>query len=148
VAFRRNRLAFLVCGGIGRPSDEAIDVFHEFLRRVVSVSDTQGSSSEEGICLLGPILGEYRSFINPPRTPFAKEWELVAGGATALTLAMVYRGESFDRAAVLLQSTPHPSPLPKESLPRAMSPVNRAAPVAAILPNNGAEHLLVIASLH
>jgi hypothetical protein len=43
---------------------------------------------------------------------------------------------------------PHPSPLPRESLPRAMSPVNRAAPVAAILPNNGAEHLLVIASLH
>jgi hypothetical protein len=80
----------------------------------VTVSDTQGSSCEEGICLLGPILGEYRSFINPPRTPFAKEWELVAGGATALTLAMVYRGESFDRAAVLLQSTPHPSPLPKE----------------------------------
>jgi hypothetical protein len=36
----------------------------------------------------------------------------------------------------------------QESLPRAMSPVNRAAPVAAILPNNGAEHLLVIASLH
>jgi hypothetical protein len=64
--------------------------------------------------VLGPILGEYRSFINPPRTPFAKEWELVAGGATALTLPMVYRGESFDRAAVLLQSTPHPSPLPKE----------------------------------
>jgi hypothetical protein len=33
---------------------------------------------------------------------------------TALTLAMVYRGEAFERAAVLLQSTPHPSPLPKE----------------------------------
>ena len=114
MAFRRNRLAFLVCGGIGRPSDEAIDVFHEFLRLIVSVSDTQASSSEEGICLLSPILGEYRSFINPPRTPFAKEWELVAGGATALTLAMVYRGESFDRAALLLQSTPHPRPLPKE----------------------------------
>ena len=32
----------------------------------------------------------------------------------ALTLAMVSRCESFDRAAVLLQSTPHPSPLPEE----------------------------------
>jgi hypothetical protein len=26
----------------------------------------------------------------------------------------VFRGESFDRAAVLLQSSPHPSPLPEE----------------------------------
>jgi hypothetical protein len=26
----------------------------------------------------------------------------------------VFLGESFDRAVVLLQSTPHPSPLPKE----------------------------------
>ena len=43
--------------------------------------------------------------------------ERVVGGATALTLAMVSRGESFDRAAVLPQSTPHPSPLPKEREP-------------------------------
>ena len=40
--------------------------------------------------------------------------ELTAGGATALTRAMVYRGESFNRAAVLLKSTPQPSSLPRE----------------------------------
>jgi hypothetical protein len=50
----------------------------------------------------------------PHPRPLPKERELVVGGATALTLAMVSRGESFDRAAVLLQLTPHPSPLPKE----------------------------------
>ena len=80
----------------------------------MSVSDTEGFSSEEGICLLGLILGDYRSFINPSRTPLAKEGQPEAAGATALALAMVSHGETFDRAAVLLQSTPHPSPLPKE----------------------------------
>ncbi len=39
---------------------------------------------------------------------------LPAGSVMALTLAMVWRSESFDRAAVLLQSAPHPSPLPRE----------------------------------
>src|ERR1700742_3457266 len=60
------------------------------------------------------------SFLQQPAphyTPLAEEWELVGGGATALTLATVSRDKSFDRAAVLLQSTPHPSPLPKEREP-------------------------------
>ncbi len=46
-----------------------------------------------------------------------RQTRILSSAAMALTLAMVWRGESFDRAPVLLQSTPHPSPLPKEREP-------------------------------
>ena len=49
--------------------------------------------------------------------PLPEEKELVFGSATALTPAIVSRAESFVQAPVLLQSTPHPSPLPKEREP-------------------------------
>jgi hypothetical protein len=48
--------------------DEAIDVFHGCFVLVVRARDTQGFSIGEGICLIALILGNYRSFINPPLT--------------------------------------------------------------------------------
>src|ERR1022692_554381 len=46
--------------------------------------------------------------------PLPEERELVVGGATAPTLAMVSRGESFDLRGGVGAITPHPSPLSEE----------------------------------
>ena len=62
-----------------------------------------------------PGRGNRRSLINLLLTPALslRERELVVGGATAPTLAMVSRGESFDSTGGVGAIAPHPSPLPE-----------------------------------
>src|ERR1035438_8198808 len=55
------------------------------------------------------------SLINPPLTPALslREREPVVGGATALTLATVSRGESFDLRGGVAAIDPSPQPSPR-----------------------------------